>query len=169
MATANDLVPANPCPGKDNACYSFQPRLANQSSNFETPEITFQSFRLSFVFAKGLLPPGLYTSGEVIFAVYTGGAALAHMRSPGLSRRWADNALSVAVEAAYRATIDRLFHPARRIKSVSAPPSLNQHGRRNASIDGGVCHQYRPVGPGVERFAVSPMVSFVLYIPATRG
>ena len=88
--------------------------------------ITFHSFRLSFVFAKGLLPPSLYTSGEVIFAVYTGGAALAHMRSPGLSRRWADNALSVAVEAAYRATIDRLFHPARRIKSVSAPPSLNQ-------------------------------------------
>ena len=126
VATANDLVPANHSPGKDNAHYSCQSQLPHQSSNSETSAITFQSFRLSSVFAKGLLPPGLYTSGEVIFAVYTGGATLSHMRSPGLSRRWADNALSVAVEAAYRATIDRLFHPARRIKSVSAPPSLNQ-------------------------------------------
>ena len=90
------------------------------------PEIAFQSFRLSSVFAKGFLPRGLYTSGEAIFAVYTGGVTLVHMRSPGLSRRWADNARSVAVLAAYRATIDRLFQPASRIKSVSAPPSLNQ-------------------------------------------
>ena len=126
MTTANDLVPANPCPGKDNACYSCQPRLPHQSSNSEPPEITFQSFRLRSVFAKGFLPPGLYISGEAIFAVYTGGATLAHMRSPGLSRRWADNARSVAVLAAYRATIDRLFQPASLIKSVSAPPSLNQ-------------------------------------------
>ena len=97
------------------------------ASELGTLQLSFaESISHRSVFAKRLLPLGIYTSGEVIFAVYTGGATLAHMRSPGLSRRWADNARSVAVLAAYRATIDRLFQPASRIKSVSAPPSLNQ-------------------------------------------
>ena len=40
VATANDLVPAKHSPGKDNACYSFPPRLPNQSSNSWTPAIS---------------------------------------------------------------------------------------------------------------------------------
>ena len=47
-------------------------------------------------------------------------------RSPGLSLRWAASALSAAVVAAYRPTIARELHPARRIRSVSSPPLANQ-------------------------------------------
>ena len=76
---------------------------------------------LSNASAKPLMSKAVLRARFVPFATIP----LPYNRSPGDRRRWAARARSVAVLAAYRCSIVRLFHPARRMRSASVPPSMS--------------------------------------------